>query len=204
MIIEKIETGARSGNKEQAVFIMLYAETDIWRNYQEISESARKTIVPVVLMLQRWDGKIGFIGGNVEEGEDLLNAALREFKEEAGFVIKDEYLENIQLLCSHETKNLVTHLMGWKVPEAVLREVLINNHKADHFMSEGTLFTTQMINYSHTNTFDNFMKNNFSPTVKEEIAVIIDKLNWIEKYNLNKDFMCPELEPTKKSIKYKQ
>lgn len=203
MNTEKIETGSISGNKQQAVFVMLYAETDIWRNYQEISESARKTIVPVVLMLQRWDGKIGFIGGNVEEGEDLLTAALREFKEEAGFVIKDEHLENMQLLCSHETKNLVTHLMGWKVPESVLREVLINNHKADHFMSEGTLFTTQMINYSHTNTFDNFMKNNFSPTVKEEIAVVIDKLKWIDKYNLNKDFIYSELDATKKSIKYK-
>lgn len=193
MSIETIETGTNPNNKKQAVFVMLYAETDIWRNYQEIPEAARKTIVPVVLMLQRWDGKIGFIGGNVETGEDLLIAALREFKEEAGFVIKDEHLENIHLLCSHETPKLVTHLMGFKVPETILREVLINNHKAEHFMSEGTLFTTQMINYPHKNTFDNFMKNNFAPTVKEEIAVVIDKLKWTSKYNLNKNFIHTEV-----------
>lgn len=203
MNVKKIETGTNIKNKEQAVFVMMYAETDIWRNYQEISESARKTIVPVVLMLQRWDGQIGFIGGNLEAGEDLLSAALREFKEEAGFVIKDEHLEDMQLLCSHETKNLVTHLMGWKVPEAVLREVLINNHKADHFMSEGTLFTTQMINYSHTNAFDNFMKNNFAPTVKEQIAIVIEKLEWKECYNLNNNFINIEDKSIKKNIKLK-
>lgn len=202
MSIEQIDTGTNANDKQQAVFIMLYAETDIWRNYQEISETARTRIVPVVLMLQRWDGKIGFVGGNVEKGEDLLVAALREFKEETGFDIKNEHLENINLLCSHETDKLVTHLMGFRVTESVLRDVLINNHKAEHFMSEGTLFTTQMINYSHTNTFDNFMQNNFAITVKEEIAVVIDKLKWKEKYNLTTSFL--DVEKINSPKKYKQ
>lgn len=188
-MINSIKTGTNPNKKAQAVFIMAYSESDIWRNYQEIPESARSTIVPIVLMLQRWDGLIGFIGGEVEPGEDLLQAALREFTEESGYTIKDEHLESIQLLCSHETNSRVTHLMGFKVPEIIMREILMSNYKAEHFMSEGTLFTTQMINYSHKATFDNFMKNNFSITVKEEVAQVIEKLDWVNKYNLNKDFL---------------
>lgn len=184
MDILKVEVGTNPNNKTEAVFIMAYAETDIWRNYDEVSKEAQKTIVPLVLMLQRWNGKIGFIGGNVDIGEDLTAAAVREFSEETGYALSSDQIKKLDFVCSHETQDLVTHLMAMKVTEYVLKDIIINSHKAKHFMSEGTLFTTQMINYPHMKSFDNFMQNNFAITVKEQIGEAIEKLDWKEKYNL--------------------
>jgi U8 snoRNA-decapping enzyme len=184
MNIAKIEAGTNPNNKKEAIFIMAYAETDIWRNYDEISPEAQKTIVPLVLMLQRWDGHIGFVGGNVDEGEDLTSAAIREFSEESGYALSSDQVKKLDFVCSHETDNLVTHLMTIKVTEYVLKDILINSHKAKHFMTEGTLFTTQMINYPHMRAFDNFLKNNFAVSVKEQMMEAVEKLGWKDKYNL--------------------
>ena len=49
----------------------------IWENYHETTEEGRQFEVPLVLMVQRWDGFKGFIGGNVDEGETLLTALSR-------------------------------------------------------------------------------------------------------------------------------
>jgi len=184
-MINTIETGSNPNNKKQAVFVSIYTETPIWRNYHEISEENRTTIVPLVLMLQRWDGKIGFIGGNVDGDESLKEAVIREVKEEAGFDVPAMLLTQMSLICSHETNKNVTHLMGLKVSEEIFRSILVNNHKAEHFLSEGTLFSVQMINYPHKPSFDNFMQNNFAPTVKEEIYEFVKELDWLSKYNLN-------------------
>jgi U8 snoRNA-decapping enzyme len=182
--IQKIEEKTNPNNKKQAVFIMAYSETDIWRNYHGVSKEAQETIVPLVLMLQRYDGTIGFVGGQVDDGEDLLASAVREFKEETGYSLSSDQIRKFEFACSHETDKMVTHLMTIKVSEFVLKDIIANSYKAEHFMSEGTLFTTHMINYPHMRSFDNFMKNNFAPTVKEEIMEVIEKLNWKEKYNL--------------------
>jgi U8 snoRNA-decapping enzyme len=184
MNISKLEIGSNPNNKKQAIFIMAYAETDIWRNYDDVSKEFQKTIVPLALMLQRWDGKIGFVGGNADPGENLINAAVREFAEESGYSLSSDQIKKLDFVCSHETEHMVTHLMTLKVTEYVLRDIIINSHKAKHFMSEGTLFTTQMINYPHMRSFDNFMQNNFPQTVKEQIMEAIAKLDWKEKYNL--------------------
>ena len=46
--------------------------------------------------------------------------------------------------------------------------------------------------------FDNFIKNNFASTVKEEIADLISGLGWDKKYNLPTDFV--PVESTQKSL----
>lgn len=184
MNIKLIEPKSNPNNKKQASFIMAYAETNVWRNYSGISKQNKDTIVPLVLMMQRWDGLIGFIGGEVEPGEDLISSSIREFQEETGYALSNDQIKKFNFLCSHETDNLVTHLITAKVSEFVLRDILTNSNKAEHFMSEGTLFTTQMINYPHVRSFDNFMLNNFAPTVKEEIFHAVEALDWKTKYNL--------------------
>ncbi len=197
-MINKIKTGSNPNKKQEAVFVTIYTETPIWRNYEEVSEESRKTVIPLVLMLQRWDGKIGFIGGNVDNSESLKDAVVREVKEEAGFNIPIELIKDMELICSHETDINVTHLMGLKVSEETYRNILINNHKAEHFLSEGTLFSVQMINYPHQPSFDNFMQNNFAPTVKEEIYEFITKVDWVNKYNLDNNQQQNSIKTRKK------
>lgn len=50
---------------------------DAWKDYNEISLENRKTIVPLVLMLQRWDGTIGFIGGKIDPDENIFDTIIR-------------------------------------------------------------------------------------------------------------------------------
>lgn len=59
--------------------------------------------IPFVVMVNRWDGKFGFPGGKVDEGETPRQAAVRESIEEIGFrPIED----NLDFLCVHEMNGL--------------------------------------------------------------------------------------------------
>lgn len=44
---------------------------------------------PMVLMINRWDGKIGFPGGKVDSGESVKEALFREIYEEIGLKVTD-------------------------------------------------------------------------------------------------------------------
>ena len=48
-------------------------------------------------------------------------------------------------------------------------------------------------------SFDNFIQNNFAPTVKEEISDLIIALGWEEKYGLPIDFV--PIEMTQKGLR---
>lgn len=69
-MIKPIPLGTNSENMPQAVFVAIVSESKVWKHYQEISKEDRETLIPLVLMLQRWDGLKGFVGGEVEEGEN--------------------------------------------------------------------------------------------------------------------------------------
>ena len=62
-------------------------------------------------MQMRFDGLIGFPGGLVDPGEDLLTALNRELHEEIGLDLqKFSFEEDSHVLsCYHEKKNLVLH-----------------------------------------------------------------------------------------------
>lgn len=40
-------------------------------------------------MIDRWDGRMGFPGGTIEEGEPILEALKREIKEEIGISVRE-------------------------------------------------------------------------------------------------------------------
>ena len=45
---------------KNSVFISIYCESNFYKNYEGISETKKQSIIPLVLMMNRWDGKIGF------------------------------------------------------------------------------------------------------------------------------------------------
>ncbi|MDI6976516.1 NUDIX hydrolase [Serratia sp. Se-RSBMAAmG] len=189
-MIKPIALGSNPENMAQAVFVALVSESKVWKHYEGISAEAGETVVPLVLMLQRWDGMKGFVGGEVEAGETLKEAVSRECLEEIDLTLTEAEIAAARLVSSHQTKSRVTHLMTVEVSPERMVEAVKGAAGAKHFMSETVaVMPVHFINYSHKKAFDNFIKNNFASTVKEEIADLINALGWSEKYGLPVDFV---------------
>lgn len=189
-MIKPITLGSNPENMAQAVFVALVSESKVWKDYEGISAEARETVVPLVLMLQRWDGMKGFVGGEVEAGETLKEAVGRECLEEIGLTLNEAEIAAARLVSSHQTNSRVTHLMAVEVSSERMVEAVKGAAGAEHFMSETvSVMPVHFINYSHKKAFDNFIQNNFASTVKEEIADLINALGWSEKYGLPVDFV---------------
>ena len=193
-MIKPIALGSNPDNMAQAVFVTLVSESQIWKAYEGVSAEARETVVPLVLMLQRWDGVKGFVGGEVEAGESLKEAVVRECQEEIGLVLNASEIAAARLVSSHQMKSRVTHLMVVEVSPERMVEAVKGAADAEHFMSETvSVMPVQFMNYPHKKAFDNFIQNKFASTVKEEIADLIDALGWAEKYGLPVDFVSVEM-----------
>lgn len=85
----KVEFGKRVKNKKDTVFLIIYVDQISPRKYFKDQTDLK---CPAVIMCDRWDGRIGFPGGGVEEGESLTQALKREIKEEIGINIKENKL----------------------------------------------------------------------------------------------------------------
>lgn len=189
-MIKPIALGSNPENMSQAVFVALVSESKVWEHYEGVSAEARETVVPLVLMLQRWDGVKGFVGGEVEAGETLKEAVSRECREEIGLTLSEADIAAARLVSSHQTTSRVTHLMVVEVSPERMVEAVKGAADAEHFMSETVAaMPVQFMNYPHKKAFDNFIQNNFASTVKEEIADLINALGWSEKYGLPVDFV---------------
>ena len=88
----------------ESAFIAIFCEDSFYRNYDYLTEDKRNFIIPLVLMLNRWDGKIGFIGGKIDEGESHLQCIIIELKEEIGYDLLNESQEKVKFVCSHKEK----------------------------------------------------------------------------------------------------
>lgn len=189
-MIKAIKLGTNPDHMKQAVFVALVCEKQIWKKYECISEEAKQTVVPVVLMLHRWDGVKGFPGGEVESYESLKEAALRECMEEIGLSLNEQEQKSMTLVSSHQASKIVTHLFVISLPEERFDFAIKESVNAQHYGSEvAGVLQVPFMNYPHKASFDNFIKNNFATSVKEEISDLINTLEWDKKYNLPVNFV---------------
>jgi U8 snoRNA-decapping enzyme len=96
-----------NNGKPHAAFVAILAKLDASELLKENEfKNIKENPSQKILMVHRWDGRIGFPGGKVDEGETLVEAAMREVYEEAGFrnKIKDE------VICSYELPNINVHV----------------------------------------------------------------------------------------------
>lgn len=167
--------------QKQAVFTVIYTEYPIYLNDNSISSTKRNTVIPLVLFSNRWDGRIGLLGGLIDEGENIKDTAFREIVEEAGFTPEKD---NLQYVSTHENAEIKTHLFCLQVNFETFKNIIRNQVQADHFLTEVSLFGVHFINYEHRLSFDNFMKNHFPATVKSQIKDLVLFLQWDKKYKL--------------------
>jgi 8-oxo-dGTP pyrophosphatase MutT (NUDIX family) len=100
-------------------------------------------------MMNRWDGRIGFPGGNVDkEDKSLAAAAIRELREELNF---DAEVDDLEPLRSDVINDFITvhafHLDLGKVPFRRIKNILIQGMKSEHVVAEGTPFAAHLENY---------------------------------------------------------
>ena len=178
----RVEFGKRSPGKKDTVFLVIYVEEiSPWKYFKDQTHIK----CPAIIMIDRWDGRMGLPGGGVEEGESLKEALKREIKEEIGITIKEEKLIP---LASFEWK-IISHTFALRLTEIeflhIYYHILNNfsrsilNHSYEegsddsHFLSEITGIKIVPILNHNKKGIDEFMKNNFAGCGKDDLEVFL-------------------------------
>lgn len=185
MRIQRVPFGQTNPQKKNAVFLAIYVESiSPWRYFKDDMQHLK---CPALIMIDRWDGRMGFPGGTVNEGESLIEALVREIKEEIGITIKPD---KVHPIVSHETR-LVTHLYGLKVLEAEFLHIyyhILNNFSRSillhayeegdesHFMSEITGIKIVPLIQHENKGIVRFIENSFAGSSREDLDVLLREI----------------------------
>ena len=189
MRTQRVPFGQQTPNKKNAVFLAIYVDAiSPWRYFKDDMQHFQ---CPAVIMIDRWDGRMGFPGGTVNENETLIDALVREIKEEVGISIKTDHVHPI---ASHENR-IVTHLYGLKVLEAEFLHIyyhILNNFSRSillhayeegdesHFMSEITGIKIVPIVQHENKGINRFLENAFAGATREDLIVLLNEVLGIQ------------------------
>lgn len=186
----RIPFGYLSNTKKNAVFLAIY--TDKISPWKYFKDDMQHTKCPAVIMIDRWDGRVGFPGGTLEDGEVLLDAIVREIKEEIGISVKPQKVKGV---ISQENKKIATHLFSLHVNELEFLHIyyhILNNFSrsiinhayeeqdSSHFMSEITGIKIVPIIKHQGKGINKFLQNSFAGGGKEDFEVFLKEVLNIE------------------------
>ena len=156
-----------------AVFAAITTKSQLYRNYEHVDALTKTSMIDSVIMMMRWDGTIGFIGGGVDEGETEREALFREVKEEIGYDLKDDTILT-PLTVDFTSNNTCVKMFHIVVSEDTYKEILGSQHKATHGLAEGSAFSVQLTDES----IKNILSQNFAETVHSELLQLLKVLKW--------------------------
>ena len=174
----------QTAGKKDAVFLAIYVDAiSPWKYFKD---EILKIQCPAVIMIDRWDGRMGFPGGTRNEGESIMETLVREIKEEIGITVKPD---KVHPIASHESK-IVTHLYGLKVMEIEFLHIyyhILNNFSRSillhayeegdesHFMSEITGIKIVPIVEHAGKGINHFIGNHFAGSSREELLILMEE-----------------------------
>jgi 8-oxo-dGTP pyrophosphatase MutT (NUDIX family) len=163
-------------DSKNSVFIAFY--TDSYHHYQTHDEcknwgdSAWFAKIGLLAMLLRWDASFGFVGGKVDDGESLSEAAIRECKEEIGVHVT---MEQLDIFCSH---NMIdgdfeqnTHLFLCKVTPKEIYEIQKKSLTSEHCRIESSGFN---VVHMVEDSYKNLPKQVWAGTAQQEIELLLN------------------------------
>jgi len=192
MRTQRVPFGQCNPDKKNAVFLAIYVDAiSPWRYFKDDMQHLK---CPALIMIDRWDGRMGFPGGTVNEGESLLEALIREIKEEVGITVKPD---KVHPIVSHENR-LVTHLYGLKVLEAEFLHIyyhILNNFSRSillhayeegdesHFMSEITGIKIVPLIHHENKGINKFLENSFAGATRNDLEVLLSEIFHLDPWS---------------------
>lgn len=180
----RIEFGRVSDSKKNTAFLAMFVrQMSPWRYFKDQAHIK----CPAVIMIDRWDGRTGFPGGTLEEGEDLKEGLRREIKEEIGLKIKPQKLIPV---VSHEWK-ITSHLFALELIEIEFlhiyyhilnnfsRSILLHAHEEvddSHFLSEITGIKIVPILTHDNKGINKFLENGFAGCGREDLEIFMQEI----------------------------
>jgi len=184
----RIEFGRLNPKKKNTAFLAIFVrQMSPWRYFKD-QEHIK---CPAVIMIDRWDGRMGFPGGTLEADENLKEGLIREIKEEIGLKIKPQKLIPV---VSHEWK-ITSHLFAMELIEVEFlyiyyhilnnfsRSILLHAHEEvddSHFLSEITGIKIVPILNHDGKGIDRFLQNGFAGCGREDLEILIKEILEVE------------------------
>lgn len=174
MIINRVENGLVA--EQNSVFIAyftkpshIYQKNPDCRSWGDDAWFAKVALLGVMV---RWDGSFGFVGGKVDPGETLIEAAKRESMEEINHRPKDE---DLKLVCSHSMVHggfeQNTHLYACEVTPEKLYEIRRQSGESVHGQVESAGFVAV---HMVKNAPQNLQNNVWAGTALAELNILLE------------------------------
>ena len=175
-------------NDQNAVFVGFYVRSKLYQDYDYVSQEVRDQEHTQILLLMRWDGRLGFPGGRVDPGEELIDAALREVREEIHFLLvngaspqeratqQGQLRQRLQPIGAHELRaGFTAHFLSCEITPAERDYIRANSHLALHANAE-----VAGVNFVHCFDLPNKGLSSllehglFVPGVRDELAWLLE------------------------------
>lgn len=156
----------------QASFITLIT---VQKVAQDGSYTVEQKMADVALctMFNRYDGRIGFVGGKTELNETSTETAYREFYEETGVSI-DHLKGQEQLVYQAEESGVQSTLYAVYLHPKEFYEIVRQFDISGMFSDEGSPMVVHLHEFSESTGVQQFAKHNFAPMAKGGLLTLIE------------------------------
>jgi len=170
-------------NSKRAAFACITVRSQVYKDYLEVDEIVRAKTYPLALMMHRWDGRLGFYGGFLEDGETPTQCVIREIEQEANLFLTEEKLQPLyssMIYVPPKGDPLDVETFHYDLGEMPVRDVKLLIKKmadAPHCVVEGTPVLVHLAKFVDGWGFPiTTNANNLAPNVYESLNLLVKKL----------------------------